>query len=178
MVRFCTILIGFSSTCPSHTEISGDFRSPGTHWEILNSGTSLAHVQPSVMTELRSIPVKKRPMGVNFAARLEKETAFSERTKQVVWFTSGALCGLAMLSICKASIPSSNGLSPSNVTDDTAIYQNLSEIQLNKDRAPNFDADIANLSQMERRYHEKPALRQTRQVARRKLPAPPAPYQN
>ena len=28
------------------------------------------------------------------------------------------------------------------MTDDTAIYQNLSEIHVNKERAPNFDWDI------------------------------------
>jgi hypothetical protein len=89
---------------------------------------------------------------------------FSERTKQLVWFTSGALCGLAMLSICKASNV------PSNVTDDTAIYQNLSEIQIKKERAPNFDGDISNLSKMENHYQDKPVLKQNR-VAAKKAPA-------
>jgi hypothetical protein len=93
---------------------------------------------------------------------------FSERTKQLVWFTSGALCGLAMLSICKASN------TPSNVTDDTAIYQNLSEIQIKKERAPNFDADISNLSKLENRYQDRPVLKQrpiAKNVAKNKVPA-------
>src|ERR1700756_883443 len=72
-----------------------------------------------------------------------------EKFKQLLWFTGGALCGLAMLSISKASI------APSQVTDDTAIYQNLSEIRVEKERAPNFDSDISRLSQMERRYQDK-----------------------
>jgi hypothetical protein len=94
---------------------------------------------------------------------------FSERTKQAVWFTSGALCGLAMLSICKAS--NTPGNTPSNVTDDTAIYQNLSEIQIHKESAPNFDSDISSLSKMEGRYQDRPALRQ-RPVAKNTKKAP------
>ena len=73
----------------------------------------------------------------------------NERLKQLLWFSGGALCGLAMLSISKASI------APNQVTDDTAIYQNLSEIKVTKERAPNFDSDISRLSQMEGRYQEK-----------------------
>lgn len=77
-----------------------------------------------------------------------------EKIKQLLWFTGGALSGLAMLSISKASV------APSEVTDDTAIYQNLSEIRVDKERAPNFDNDISRLSQMENRYQDKlPAKR-------------------
>jgi hypothetical protein len=72
-----------------------------------------------------------------------------ETFKQVFWFAGGALCGLAMLSISKASV------APSQVTDDTAIYQNLSEIQVSKDQAPSFDSDISRLSKMEGHYQEK-----------------------
>jgi hypothetical protein len=83
-----------------------------------------------------------------------------EKIKQLLWFTGGALCGLAMLSISKASV------APSQVTDDTAIYQNLSEIQVTKERAPNFDGDISKLSQMENRYQDKLPNGQTRIAAR------------
>jgi hypothetical protein len=86
---------------------------------------------------------------------------------QLVWFTSGALCGFVMLSISKASIsnnkavPSSaDRLATSQITNDTAIYQNLSEIQMDKERTPNFDSDISRLSQMEGRYREQPKLAQ------------------
>ena len=72
-----------------------------------------------------------------------------ENFKQLLWFTGGAVCGLAMLTISKASV------APSLVTDDTAIYQNLSEIQVTKERVPSFDSDISRLSQMEGRYREK-----------------------
>jgi len=97
---------------------------------------------------------------------------------QVVWFTTGAVCGFVMLSISKASIstnvPSSaDRLSTStSITNDTAIYQNLSEIQANKERTPNFDSDISQLSQMEGRYRERPQLAQQRRVARRATTQP------
>jgi hypothetical protein len=73
----------------------------------------------------------------------------TEKFKQLLWFTGGALCGLAMLSISKASV------APSNITDDTAIYQNLSEIKVAKDQVPSFDGDISRLSKMENHYQEK-----------------------
>jgi hypothetical protein len=45
------------------------------------------------------------------------------------------------------------------VTDDTAIYQRLSEIQVAKEARPNFDADIERLSGIRSHYRESlPAL--------------------
>jgi hypothetical protein len=118
--------------------------------ESLVCGTDLAHTRPA---RLRSFWPKELAMS---KSKSMNNSEFSERTKQLVWFTSGALCGLAMLSICKAS----NAPVPSAVTDDTAIYQNLSEIQIHKESAPNFDSDISNLSKLEGRYQDRPALRQ------------------
>ncbi len=95
-----------------------------------------------------------------------------EKIKQLLWFSGGALCGLAMLSISKASI------APSNVTDDTAIYQNLSEIRVDKERAPNFDSDISRLSKMESHYQDKlPAQKRVAAKSRKQflnssIPAP------
>jgi hypothetical protein len=94
---------------------------------------------------------------------------------QAVWFTTGAVCGFVMLSISKASIstnvPSSSSAdrlsTSSSITNDTAIYQNLSEIQANKEHSPNFDSDISSLSKMEGRYRERPQLTSQRRVARR-----------
>lgn len=85
-----------------------------------------------------------------------KDIRKNEKLTQLLWFTGGALCGLAMLSISKASIPTTarNANVPSNVTDDTAIYQTLSEIQVDKERAPNFDSDISRLSKIEARYRD------------------------
>ena len=69
---------------------------------------------------------------------------------KLMWFTSGAVIGLTTLSIAMVAVPSTN-----HVTDDTAIYQSLSEIQVRKEANVNFDGDIAQLSQIESRYHEK-----------------------
>jgi hypothetical protein len=94
------------------------------------------------------------------------QAVVSDKVKQAFWFASGTLCGLVMLSICRASIPagsnrpdlSPEALSPTAVTDDTALYQSLSEIRVRKERTPTFDADISRLSRMEGRYHEKRSL--------------------
>ena len=102
-----------------------------------------------------------------------QKSRFVQLGVQVVWFTTGALCGFVMLSISKASISTNSNTSAdrlstsSAITNDTAIYQNLSEIQMNKERTPNFDSDISRLSQMEGRYREQPKLTQQRRVARR-----------
>jgi len=53
------------------------------------------------------------------------------------------------LSLAFGSVPSIG-----RVTDDTAIYQNLSEIRAPKAAPVNFDADIDHLSMQERRYRE------------------------
>ena len=62
----------------------------------------------------------------------------------------GAVFGLTALTVAFGSVPKSG-----RVTDDTAIYQNLSEIKIPKERAANFDADIERLNSLEGRYREK-----------------------
>lgn len=69
--------------------------------------------------------------------------------KQVWWFSSGFMLGLTGFSMAMGAVPA-----PSRVTDDTAIYQRLSEIQVPKQGKINFDSDIAQLSKMEARFHE------------------------
>jgi hypothetical protein len=86
-----------------------------------------------------------------------------EKIKQLLWFTGGALCGLAMLSISKAAV------APSDVTDDTAIYQNLSEIRVDKEQTPNFDGDITRLSQMENHYQDKLPNQHSRVASREQV---------
>jgi hypothetical protein len=49
----------------------------------------------------------------------------------------------------------SRGLSSVEVTDDTALYQNLSEIRVQKQGPMNFDRDIQELAAMAPRYKEK-----------------------
>ncbi len=68
-------------------------------------------------------------------------------------FGYGAAIGFVILSIALASVPKR-----SRITDDTAIYQQLSEIKVPREGSPNFDSDIQRLSQIESRYREKPPL--------------------
>jgi hypothetical protein len=62
------------------------------------------------------------------------------------------VCGIALGAV---SFGLARGSVPSKVTDDTAIYQNLSEIQVQKQQKPSFDQDIDRLAKMERRYQER-----------------------
>ena len=102
-----------------------------------------------------------------------KSSRILQMAVQFVWFTTGALCGFVMLTISKASVSTNNAhnsadrlATSSAITNDTAIYQNLSEIQIDKERSPNFDSDISHLSQMEGRYRERPRLAQRKAVKR------------
>lgn len=70
--------------------------------------------------------------------------------KKLKLFGSGLLVGLTTLSIALASVPRAG-----RVTDDTAIYQKLSEIRVAKEADLNFDGDLARLRQLEGRYDEK-----------------------
>jgi hypothetical protein len=70
------------------------------------------------------------------------------------WFGFGLALGGVTISLAMASVPSNRG-GKTRVTDDTVIYQNLSEIRVPKEKAPNFDSDIEKLSSMEHRYKEK-----------------------
>lgn len=66
-----------------------------------------------------------------------------------LWFSCGALSGITALSLSSASLPPTG-----HVTDDTAIYQNLSEIRSPKAKDPNFDADIERLANLEKTHQE------------------------
>ena len=69
--------------------------------------------------------------------------------EQLRWFAVGLVGGLTMLSIALGSVPTRG-----TVTDDTALYQSLSEIRVHKQQDLNFDGDIARLSALEDRYRE------------------------
>lgn len=70
-------------------------------------------------------------------------------------FFLGTLIGATILSIAFGSVPKKG-----QITDDSAIYQNLSDIRVPKAPKIDFDADIARLNQMEDRYKEKlPSLK-------------------
>lgn len=77
--------------------------------------------------------------------------------QKLMWFFGGLVIGLTALSITRASVPSVRN----RITDDTAIYQRLSEIRVRKEAKIDFDADINRLAQLEGRYQEKlPSLSQ------------------
>ncbi len=66
-----------------------------------------------------------------------------------LWFACGALAGLMSLTLSMASVPGRG-----QITDDTAIYQNLSEIRAAKVQDLNFDGDIERLTVMKGRFRE------------------------
>ena len=74
-------------------------------------------------------------------------------------FAFGTLIGFIVLSIALAAVPRSR------ITDDTAIYQKLSEIRVPREQNPNFDGDIARLSKLEGRYRESLPLAKQPRVA-------------
>jgi hypothetical protein len=75
---------------------------------------------------------------------MKKKTAWSKKVASL------SVLMLVVSSIASASVPSRG-----RVTDDTAIYQNLSEIRVARERELNVDSDIARLSALEGRFKEK-----------------------
>lgn len=69
---------------------------------------------------------------------------------KLMWIACGTVIGITSLSIAMGAVPSTR-----SITDDTAIYQHLSEIKVSRDSRPNFDGDIARLSAIEPAYREK-----------------------
>jgi hypothetical protein len=55
---------------------------------------------------------------------------------------------------------------PKHITNDSAIYQNLSEIKLPKEKKPDFDRDLDQLSGLEHRYTERGTRRVPQQAGR------------
>lgn len=79
-----------------------------------------------------------------------------------LWFVSGVMTGLASLSVALGAVPTRRSV----ITDDTALYQKLSEIRAARQAKPDFDADIAHLANLESRYREKlPKLARDPRVA-------------
>ena len=66
---------------------------------------------------------------------------------------SGMVIGLTSLSLARGAVPSS--IRQMKVTDDTAIYERLSEIKAGREAKPDFDGDLKRLSNMESHYREK-----------------------
>ena len=60
----------------------------------------------------------------------------------------GGVIGFASFSMAFGSVPK-------NVTNDTALYQRLSEIKVNHEKDLSFDRDIAVLASSEGKYRER-----------------------
>ncbi len=78
----------------------------------------------------------------------------TKRFQQAVWFGFGLVVGMTALSVSYASLPPAPTVTPGQITDDTALYQKMSEIHVRKETNPSFDGDISRLSQTEGRYRE------------------------
>lgn len=70
-------------------------------------------------------------------------------TLDATWFVSGLVMGLTGLTLAKGAVPLHG-----RVSDDTALYQNLSEIRVGKTRSLNTESEIARLASLEHRYPE------------------------
>jgi hypothetical protein len=70
---------------------------------------------------------------------------------KLMWMGVAVMIGLTSLSIALGAVPQGRSV----VTDDTAIYQKLSEIKVPREHRPNFDGDIARLSGLESSYRER-----------------------
>ncbi|MCM2278234.1 MAG: hypothetical protein NDJ89_09180 [Oligoflexia bacterium] len=70
-----------------------------------------------------------------------------QKFKKAWYFSCGLLVGATTLSLSFGSVPR-------QVTDDTALYQKLSEIRVAKAAQPDFDRDLSRLSAAESRYSE------------------------
>ncbi len=76
----------------------------------------------------------------------------------------GFVLGLGGLTLCFASIDG-------RITDDRALYENLTEIRARKHQDISFDGDIAALSNVEGRFREKSLPKPRPKVARKSYPA-------
>ena len=67
---------------------------------------------------------------------------------KIMWFVSGMMAGLAVLSVSMASIPK-------QVPSEIAHTQDLSEIRVEKTPEVSFDSELEKLSHLESQYKEK-----------------------
>jgi hypothetical protein len=74
--------------------------------------------------------------------------------QKLMWFGCGMLVGMMALSVSFAALTPTPTVAPTQITDDTALYQKMSEIKAHKESNPTFDTDIDKLSKSEGRYRE------------------------
>lgn len=73
--------------------------------------------------------------------------------KKMIWGCA-VVAGMMTLPVSFAALTPTPTALPNQITDDTALYQKLSEIKARKESNPTFDSDIAKLSSSESRYAE------------------------
>ena len=76
------------------------------------------------------------------------------KRRQLLAFALVTVAGLPMV---LASVPRDRG--SNDISNDTAIYQNLHEIKVTKAKTINFDSDIQRLSAQEKSHREALPLR-------------------
>jgi hypothetical protein len=67
-----------------------------------------------------------------------------------IYCCSALVLGLTSISVALGAVSEPSDI----VTDDTALYQRLSEIKAKRQERPNFDGDIDRLAGLEPRYRE------------------------
>lgn len=70
---------------------------------------------------------------------------------RVLWIACAVTTCLTSLSVALGAVPKARSV----VTDDTALYQNLSEIKARREVRPDFDGDIARLAGIKPAYRER-----------------------
>src|SRR3989442_726979 len=80
-----------------------------------------------------------------------------------LWFSGGLLSGLATLSIARGSVPMK-----SHVTDDTALYQKLSDIRAQRVKELTFDPGVSELAAKESQARFKESLPAIHRISQRK----------
>lgn len=70
---------------------------------------------------------------------------------KVFLIASALAMGLTSLSVALGAVPARHSF----VTDDTALYQRLSEIKVAREGRPNFDGDIERLAGIKSVYRER-----------------------
>src|SRR5579884_2151709 len=81
-----------------------------------------------------------------------------------MWFISGVALGCTTLTLALANVPAPHSV----VTDDTAIYQKLSDIRVSKEGKVDVDAELSRLESEESRFREN--LPSAHPVARLRAP--------
>jgi hypothetical protein len=96
-----------------------------------------------------------------------KAQKFTQQDNRDLWFWIATLAGFAVFALLEigvagASVPPQAAPAPIQglrITDDTALYQNISEINSPRLGHVDFDSDLQRLSQMERQYVDRARIR-------------------